>query len=261
MANEAGQEIIEFALPEGPEVACINHYETVALWEEIDGDSPYAAAVDGLTQDEMILDVGAHIGLASVFFAQRIPGVRILSFEPAGPMAECLERNLAKHVENGTPLKVAVGAEEGEREFFHYTFMSSKSTMYTDDVEEELNMEVFMANAGFDEGQKSMLRQYDRVRERSTVEVTTLTRAFEQYDIKNVGLLKIDVERAELDVLEGLDEELWPRVRRLLVEVHDTEGRLGKIVGSLAARGYEVRVTQAPAFSGGTIFMVFATRG
>jgi hypothetical protein len=37
-------------------------------------------------------------------------------------------------------------------------------------------------------------------------------------------LLKVDVERAELDVLRGVREEHWPLVRQVAMEVHDGGG-------------------------------------
>ncbi|MEU4212316.1 FkbM family methyltransferase [Streptomyces sp. NPDC026206] len=260
MTDSAEQAIIELVLPDGLEVACFNEYETNMLWQEIQGDSPYARAARGLGPDEVVLDVGAHIGLATLCFARLLPRTRILSFEPATTMGECLERNIARHAKNATAFRTALGAQVGEREFVYYPHASSKSTLCADEADNELNLLAFMDGAGFNDELRALTRRLDEVREHTTVPVTTLSTVFREHAVDRVGLLKVDVERAELEVLAGLDEELWPRVRRLLVEVHDRDGALGQAVAMLAGRGYTVEVTKDPAFAGGTVHMLFARR-
>ena len=45
---------------------------------------------------------------------------------------------------------------------------------------------------------------------------------------RSVDLLKVDVERAELSVLQGVKDEDWPRIKQVAVEVRGGgEGRLG----------------------------------
>jgi hypothetical protein len=39
-----------------------------------------------------------------------------------------------------------------------------------------------------------------------------------------VGLLKVDVERAELAVLRGVAPRDWPAIRQVAIEVHDSAG-------------------------------------
>ena len=58
-----------------------------------------------------------------------------------------------------------------------------------------------------------------------------------------VDLVKIDVEGAEEQVLAGVAEHDWPRLRQLAIEVHDVDGRLERLAAMLEGRGY--RVTSA----------------
>ena len=60
-----------------------------------------------------------------------------------------------------------------------------------------------------------------------------------------VDLLKIDVEGAELEVMEGLDDADWRRVRQTVIEVQDLDGRLDAVRGILDAQGFEVTVERA----------------
>ncbi|MFC3454328.1 FkbM family methyltransferase [Amycolatopsis speibonae] len=67
--------------------------------------------------------------------------------------------------------------------------------------------------------------------------VTTLADAPSGTGIDEISFLKIDVERAELEVLNGLADDQWAKVRRLAIEVHDKDGRLAGISGLLDRRG------------------------
>lgn len=52
-----------------------------------------------------------------------------------------------------------------------------------------------------------------------------------------VDLLKVDVERAELAVLRGVDAADWPRIRQVSMEVHDVDGQLERVLDLLRTQG------------------------
>ncbi|CAE7473317.1 sdnD, partial [Symbiodinium necroappetens] len=81
---------------------------------------------------------------------------------------------------------------------------------------------------------------------------------------KTVDLLKVDVEGAEWDVLMGIDEQIWPCLRQLVIEVHDgDDGRVQKIMELCKGKGFKVMKMQEEAFELPKlckIFLIFATR-
>lgn len=78
---------------------------------------------------------------------------------------------------------------------------------------------------------------------------------------REITLLKIDVERAEEQVLRGICEEDWTRVRQLAMEAHETgDGSVAAVRRLLEARGYRVEVDQDPALEGTPLFNLYATR-
>jgi FkbM family methyltransferase len=79
--------------------------------------------------------------------------------------------------------------------------------------------------------------------------------------IARVDLLKIDVERAELDVLGGIDEPDWPKIEQVVIEVHDDDGRAGTIQSTLTSLGFRVACDQEEAMRGTSIRMLYAVRG
>ena len=75
-----------------------------------------------------------------------------------------------------------------------------------------------------------------------------------------VDLLKVDVERAELSVLRGIDAGDWVKIKQLAMEVHDIEGRLKQVVELLEGLGFTVLVRQEPMLEGTDLFSVQARR-
>lgn len=97
---------------------------------------------------------------------------------------------------------------------------------------------------------------------RSTVssEMTTVSDIINAHNVERVALLKVDVERAEVDVLRGVRLEDWPRIEQAAVEVH--QENLTAVVEILESEGgfSNVHTLQTPDLQGTTIFMVFATK-
>lgn len=77
-----------------------------------------------------------------------------------------------------------------------------------------------------------------------------------------MDLLKIDVERAELAVLHGISDSDWPRIRQIVLEVHDIDGRLAEVKRLLSeSAGFQVlAVEQDINLRGSTLYNIYAAR-
>ena len=83
----------------------------------------------------------------------------------------------------------------------------------------------------------------------------------DEFAIDRIDLLKIDCEGAEFDVLQGIDPHHWPRVRAVVAEVHDVDGRLQKVIEHLTHYGIDQIVVEQEAGLERTVLRnVFATR-
>src|SRR5581483_9984531 len=72
-------------------------------------------------------------------------------------------------------------------------------------------------------------------------------------------LLKVNVEKSELDVLLGIAASDWPKIRQLVIEV-DEERNLGPILQLLARHGYEALVEQDALLRNTDLCYVYAIR-
>jgi iturin family lipopeptide synthetase A len=77
--------------------------------------------------------------------------------------------------------------------------------------------------------------------------------------IERIDLLKINVEKSELDVLQGIDFDDWRKIRQLVIEV-DLSQNLEPITSLLEQQGFDVLVEQDPLLRSTDLCYVYAIR-
>ncbi|MCB0644172.1 MAG: FkbM family methyltransferase, partial [Phaeodactylibacter sp.] len=70
-----------------------------------------------------------------------------------------------------------------------------------------------------------------------------LSEVIDDLGIQAIDLLKVDVEKSERLVLEGIRQEQWPMIRQLVIEV-DGDDNLQFIQGLLLEKGYQLQVDE-----------------
>ncbi|MEV0005094.1 amino acid adenylation domain-containing protein [Micromonospora sp. NPDC050980] len=246
-------------------VTGINPHETRYLYDEIFTQRVYLRDGIVLRPGATVLDVGANIGMFSLFVHQVCPDATIHAFEPVPAVVEALRRNVA---EFGVPATVhahGLSREPGEVSFTYYPgySMMSGHAAYADPDAEIGVIKRYLANerdAGAGERDVLLDRADELLAERFagrelTVPVRPLSAVLDELTPARVDLLKVDVQRAEADVLAGLDDRHWPLVAQVAMEVHDapgtaTEGRLAELVALLEARGFTVLTRQDDLLAG-----------
>ena len=230
------------------------------LWREVSGDSFYRRAAGRLRSNDTVLDIGANIGLTSILFADVQPAIRVIAVEPAPAIFACLARNLDAYLRHGHAVQTAVGASSGRLPFTYYPEATGNSGLYADRAADDAVTRTFLRNSGLADDEITLMIDGLHVGERMTVEVTTVSELLRVHGVAEVALLKIDVERAELDVLRGIADGDWPRIRSVVAEVHD-EHRLTAFCDGLRERGFALHINQEDAFRGTGLFEIHAERG
>lgn len=173
---------------------------------------------DSSREDPLILDCGAHIGLASIYYCQRYPKARIRAFEADPAIAAMARRNLASA---GRP-EVEVAAKA--------VWIDDKGVCFQNSADDSGH--VVNATDGGVIAVPSV-----RLRDLITAEP--------------VEMLKLDIEGAEFDVLADCDGHL-AGVAKMVIEVHAVtphERGLGAVLAILEHNGYRYTLTdlhQAP---------------
>ena len=92
-------------------------------------------------------------------------------------------------------------------------------------------------------------------------ELKRLSTIIKQENIDRIDLLKVDCEGAELGVIKSIDDADWPKIKSLVVEVHDSNGRLDLIKSILEKQGFtSLYVEREAGLEDTQLFNLFATR-
>ncbi|MEW2194827.1 FkbM family methyltransferase [Streptomyces microflavus] len=255
-------------------VAGLNRGETDFLYREIFVEGAYFRHGITLPRAPVVLDVGANIGMFSLRVGLAAPGARVIAVEPVAELAAAVRLNAELHGLDVTVLPTALGRSRGETSFTFYPHNSVMSGRYADAAQDTEVLRGYLLtgdDAGAESGDEGSgaegrSRSLDRlVTDRLAarprrVPVTTLGNVIRDHGLTRVDLLKIDVEKAESEVLAGLDEETWERVEQVVVEVHDIEGRLAAVLGLLRDRGFDVTHDQDPRLALTPCHNVYARR-
>lgn len=260
MTNPQTLPSAEFTLPDGRVISCTNAFNAELVWHEM-STSVYLDDPRGLADGATILDVGAHVGLFSLFTADGVSGARVIACEPARATFDCLSQNFASHFPGGTALNTAVADRSGTVELTYYPTNETITTIETDEEDDERNISAVFTNVGTTpEQSRAYCSEIRSHAERYPVPVTTIAELIAEHRLASVDLLKIDVERAELAVLKGIGEADWPKIVNIAVEVHDIKDRLNEVVNLLTAKGYHVEHLQQELYKGSSVHIVRAHR-
>ena len=61
-------------------------------------------------------------------------------------------------------------------------------------------------------------------------------------NVERIDLLKINAEKSEFDVLEGIRKQDWKKIHQIAMEVHDINGRVDQVTTLLEKHGYHIAV-------------------
>jgi FkbM family methyltransferase len=163
------------------------------------------------TDEPLIIDAGANIGLSTIYFKKLYPKARILAFEPDDYIFKYLKKNILQF-----GLKEVQLIKKG---------LWDKETMLPFNSE------------GADGGAIDFNEQKKTQNE---IEVTSL----KPFLNRKVDFLKIDIEGAEYTVLQDIKDKL-NLVDNIFVEYHsfvNQEQKLGEIVSILQKSGFRLHV-------------------
>ena len=253
-------------LPDGSPVAHLNRNETDYIYNEIFVLQAYLRHGITIRDGACVLDVGANIGLFTVFANRVARDLRMISFEPNPVAFACLQVNAAAW---GTAVKcmpIGLSRDNNSAELTFFEGMSLLSGFYADASTEREVVKNYVLNQQSEPlGDENMVTQLgelidDRLHSRTvSAQLRTLSSVIAKEDIDQIDLLKINVEKSELDVLLGLDAGDWPKIRQIVIEVDRRENLLP--IGSLLEQhGFEYLVEQDPLLRKTELCYIYAIR-
>jgi FkbM family methyltransferase len=185
----------------------------------VHGDYDFRAS----REDPLILDCGANIGMATLYFTWRYPKAEVHAFEPDPETFAFLRRNIeANGLKNAHAHCLAVSDRNGRIAFYRDESKPGYPVMSTVRVrmpKDETAVDCIMLSSFLDK----------------------------ELPGREVDLLKLDIEGAEQAVLRNLaGSGALARVRELIIEYHHHMGadpsRLGRFLGVLEEEGFSYQL-------------------
>ncbi|MBA2483685.1 MAG: FkbM family methyltransferase, partial [Nitrosomonas sp.] len=252
-----------YTLPNRLQVAHLNEYETQYLYHEIFKEKTYLKHGITLEDGASVLDIGANIGLFNLFVQTQVKNATIHSFEPSPIAFDCLKKNATLYGSEDNPEdgrckvklhSIGISNETKELPFTFYPTSSVFSSYCPDTEEDELAIRRIVRNTvekslrtNNELAENEIEAVVDQLME-GRLDIQTypcqlrpLSDVIREENIKTIDLLKVDVEKAEWDVLCGIEDAHWQIIKQIVIEVHDREGTLlSRVVALLESKGFQL---------------------
>jgi amino acid adenylation domain-containing protein/FkbM family methyltransferase len=248
-----------FELPSGDLVLQKNRAETEFCYREIFTENQYLRHGIELDRGACVFDVGANVGLFALYATWRAGGAKIYAFEPLPEVFSILRANAELHGLDAELFPYGLGQceQDVDIQYFPYVTIVSGSGDPKNAVE---TVRKFLEGQNA-QGDLDMLLAERMKHETVRCTLRPLSQVIREHGVEQIDLLKIDVEGAEWEVLAGIEETDWAKIRQLVVEVHNTGARLAKMRQLLEGHGYTVTEEQTEDLFGTQLCNLYATRG
>ena len=268
----------EMKLPDGRDIFYLNTEEVEYLYAQMPNYLTHGIILE---EGNTVFDVGANIGMFSLMCSKLCNNkVNIYAFEPIEPIFQVLKQNIERFNPEGVKL-FNCGISNTEKEvvkFQYYPKASGFSTMHFNQSNFRKSISSIMLR-NIDELPPSTKKGLTKVpswlrplalnlRLRKDLKPTivnckleTISKIIRQHNIEQIDLLKIDVEKSEYDVLLGIQEDDWEKIKQIVIEAHDIDNRVERIKTMLTSHGFDrVAVEQETLLEESEYFNIYASR-
>jgi FkbM family methyltransferase len=192
---------------------------------------------------DTVLDIGANVGLFSIWISLSVPSAKVFAFEAASDNFLALAENVRSNRLKG------VSAH-------HYAVSDGASTHAT----------LYRGVHGGIHSIRPEYRNWDpspgSARKTEKVRAITLERILRRFKIESVDYMKLDCEGAEYEILFSTSPQILSRIRKIVGEYHDLgKERNGGILKKFLTRnGFQTAFKAAGRGKPWGTFAALATR-
>jgi FkbM family methyltransferase len=266
-------------LPNGLTISALNKTEAGILYHEIFIQKSYLKYGIQVCDGDCIFDVGANIGMYTIFLGQLFSHLKIFAFEPIPDIFSALKDNASNYSQTSEIELFNLGLSEQNRvaRFEFNPKLSLAASMYDRELAESVSQDatiddwvkaiavdlakVALISPGLARFflkilsipllgslcltilNRLVLGKIDKARSiQIDCQLKTVSEIIRENDIAAIDLMKIDTEGSELDVLMGIEAEDWKKIKQFVVEVHNIDDRLSKIVSLFESHRYSTIV-------------------
>ena len=263
-------------LPDRRRIAVVSIFSALDVYEEIYEDEPYLREGLSVRSNDVVIDIGGNIGLWSLFILDQVPDIRLIAVEPIPQIFEALQENLTDYQppeSSLTLLNIGLAEKERNAEFNFYPRVVSASTATPFDLDQQVTYYMEKPRKGVARLVPSGLRAWfvrHMLRwlyspKKVQCRLKTLSQVIKDLQLDHIDFVKMDAENAEREVIAGIADEDWPRIRQLSIEVHTNipggETLMEDLTHLLQSKGFSVTADLHSRFSEVGVHMLYAKRG
>lgn len=163
---------------------------------------------------QIIVDLGANVGVFSLYAAAQCPQARLYCYEPSPKNISLLKSNVEQ---NGLADRVTICEKAIASRRERRRFIAPESPL-----------------SRLDEG-----KGQEECESAFEVECITLADIFDEHSLSEIDFLKMNCEGAEYEILESASDDVLSRIREIRLEYHEIDNK--KQNGAALARLLEQR--------------------
>jgi FkbM family methyltransferase len=166
-----------------------------------------------LTNDSYILDLGSHKGEFSLELAKKYDYKKIITIE-ANPELVKITRKNTSSVRDIIVIEGMISSStNSSSDFYINSNLPEASSAINEIADEQWWFTEETNNIDYKPIKRILVSNYN------------LHDLIKKYEINEIGLIKMDVEGSEWDILNNFDENLAKKVKQISVEFHDFYGK------------------------------------
>jgi FkbM family methyltransferase len=216
--DQNGSEIIDFTIPKFHKLLNNDEFFFHDICEPITVTNIYLEKAN-LKGGETVFDIGTYCGTQTVFFSKLVGSKgRVFGFEPDPDSFKSLSINLNNHsLKNVISLNYGVYSTDGEVGFNGGGAMA--------------------ASVSLDSNSKISVRRLDSIAN--------------EFNLKQVDFIKMDIEGSEIDVLDSSREFIAKFKPRFIIEPHFIDGKINTslVVQIFSELNYNVELIKQGSFN------------
>ena len=156
-----------------------------------------------IADNDVIIDIGAHVGVVSTYLSKANPNCKIYSFEPTLNTFHCLNKNIIKNeIKNVKIFNMAI-TSDGRDVIMNMPIGNTGGSSF-----------LYEPSSGF----------YYKNNIKSLAINTVIEDILKTEKTDKIKLLKIDCEGAEYDIIKNIKPELFSKIEHIIGEFHTLNG-------------------------------------
>ena len=207
----------EIRLKNGTKCIMRNKSDAVAFFENFILEVNNLEKIIKIEQNDVVIDIGAHVGYFTLYAAKRAQNGKIISFEPTKESFLVLKNNVKiNNFKNIIINNLAVGKTSKKRIFFVDNKYGISNTFY----DRKIGLE------------------------KEIVQTTTLDEIYKKYNLEKIDFLKMDCEGAEFEIILNTSTEVLKKIKKISIEIHEdmVTHKIEELITKLSKSGFTINI-------------------